>query len=138
MKHISILSTILFLTISGLHAEEAKPAAEAPKREGRGSWTPEDRLKRLTERLSLSQEQQDKVKAIFAKNADAFKAIASKGRDAMTEEDRTKLRDLLKAQSTEIEAILNDEQKPKFKEMIQRRRGDGDKKGEDKKPKDSN
>lgn len=136
MKQASILSTILLLTISGIHAEEAKPASDPPKKEGRGSWSSEDRLKRLNERLSLTQEQQDKVKAIFARDADAFKAILSKGRDAMTDEDRTKLRDLLKAQTTEIETLLTEEQKPKYKEMIERRRGGG-KKGEEKKPEGS-
>ena len=90
---------------------------------GRGFGTPEERLKRLTEALTLTQEQQDKVKAIFAKNEETFKAAREKGRN-MTEEERTKFGEAMRAQNEEIQALLTPEQKEKYKDMAQRRGGD--------------
>ena len=124
MKITSLLSAVLLLSVTGLRADE-KPAADPPKnpegRPGRGpggrQFSSEDRLKFLTEKLGLTEEQQGKIKAIFAKNEEAFKAAMSKGRENMTEEDRTKMRDLMKAQNDEITAVLTDEQKTKYKEL---------------------
>ena len=63
-----------------IFAEDAAPAEKPPgsAQPGgrRGSLgTPEERIKMMTEQLGLSQEQQEKIKAIFAKNADALKLI---------------------------------------------------------------
>ena len=72
----------------------------------------------MTEKLGLTQEQQDKIKAIIVKNADAFKALMAKGRENLTEEDKTKLRELMKTQSEETAAVLTDEQKAKINAII--------------------
>jgi Spy/CpxP family protein refolding chaperone len=93
---------------------------------GRGFGTPEERLKRLTEALTLTQEQQDKVKAIYAKNEETFKAAREKGRN-MTEEERTKFGEAMRAQNEEIQALLTPEQKEKYKNLRPQggRRGEG-------------
>jgi Spy/CpxP family protein refolding chaperone len=72
-----------------------KPAGDRPAGQGRRQLDPEARLKTMTEKLSLTQEQQDKIKAIWAKNADEMKALREKGRDNVTEADRTKMRENL-------------------------------------------
>jgi Spy/CpxP family protein refolding chaperone len=104
-------------------ASSATPAPGTPRAGGR--FTPEERLQRLTEALNLTQEQQDKIKAIMEKSAPQFRELISKGRDNLTDEDKTKIRELLKTQTEEINAVLTQEQKDKFKEMMERRRNGG-------------
>ena len=82
------LLTFLVLTTTGLialptalRAEESKPSAgsadakpgRAAGAEGRPMLDPAARLKMMTEKLSLTPEQQEKVKAIYAKTGDIFK-----------------------------------------------------------------
>ena len=76
----------------------------------------------MTEELNLTQEQQDKIKAIAEKNAPQFKEIIAKGRDNLTAEDKTKLRELGKTQTEEIATILTPEQKEKYKAAVEKRR----------------
>ena len=68
----------------------------------------------MTAQLGLSQEQQDKIKAIFAKNADALKLIREKGYQNLTDEEKTKLREGMKTQQEEGAAILTPDQKAKL------------------------
>jgi Spy/CpxP family protein refolding chaperone len=138
-KHILTVTAAALLAIPTFSFAEDKPAGDKPagdkpagERGGRGGarMTPEERLKTMTEKLSLTQEQQDKIKAIYAKNADAMKAAREKGFQNMSEEERTKMRDTMKAQNDEIIAVLTPEQQEKYKAMAPQRRGprpDGDK-----------
>jgi Spy/CpxP family protein refolding chaperone len=71
----------------------------------------------MTEKLGLNEEQQGKIKAIYEKNEPKLKELQAKGRQNLTEEDRTKLRELMKAQNEEVVAVLTPEQKEKFKAM---------------------
>jgi Spy/CpxP family protein refolding chaperone len=123
MKHITLILSIAataLLTLPTLSiAADEKPAGQ------RQRMSPEERLKKMTEQLGLSQDQQDKIKAIFEKNAPALKEIFSKGRENLTEEDKTKMRDLLKAQAEDISAVLTPEQKEKWKVEMEKRRGGG-------------
>ena len=114
-----------------------KPAGERRGPGGEGRFgTPEERLKKMTEHLGLTQEQQEKIKAIFAKTADELKALRDKGRENLTEEDKTKFRDAMKAQFEEIGNVLTPEQKEKMKKAREehggRRGGPGGKPGEGK------
>jgi Spy/CpxP family protein refolding chaperone len=127
-------------------AEAPKPAGDKPagdKPEGRRPGgaggerrAPGDRLKEMTEKLNLTQEQQDKVKAIQEKYGPQLREIFAKGRENVTEADRAKAGDLMKAQREEIAAILTPEQKEKMKELSpEGRRPGGDRKpGEGRKP----
>lgn len=138
IKSIAIAALALCSTTQFTNAQdEKKPEGRPPGGERRGFGSPEDRLKMMTERLGLTQEQQDKIKAIYAKDADAMKALREKGRENLTEEDKTKMRDMFKAQTEAVQAVLTDEQKTKMKEAFQRRGPGGpggDRKPEDKKP----
>ena len=118
-----------------------KPAGERPGGPGGGRGgrmaNPEERLKFLTEKLSLTQEQQDKIKAIYAKNAESNKALREKGFQNLTEEERTKFREAMQAQTEEVNAVLTPEQKEKMKELAPRRgegRGGQGRPGGDAKP----
>jgi Spy/CpxP family protein refolding chaperone len=112
-----------------------KPAGERPDRPrgGGGRFSPEEAVKRMTEQLSLTPEQVEKVKAIYAKNGEAMKALRDKGRDNLTEEDRTKMREMFRAQQEEVVALLTPEQKKKYEEArAQRGGGEGRRPGGDK------
>ena len=79
----------------------------------------------MTEELNLTQEQQDKIKAIMEKYAPQFRELISKGRDNLTDDDKKKIGELIKSQTEDITAVLTPEQKEKFKEMMERRRNGG-------------
>ena len=123
-----VAAAALFTLPSTSFAQD-KPAGDAPARTagaGRGArMTPEARLKQMTETLGLTQEQQDKIKAIFEKNAPAMKELRDKGFSNLTEEDKTKMRDLMKKQGEEIDAVLTPEQKEKQKAEMEKRRAAG-------------
>ena len=126
---LSIAATaLLTLPTLSLAADEKKPEGKRPGGAG-GRMNPEERLKKMTESLGLSQEQQDKVKAIQEKNAPAMKELMAKGRENLTEEDKTKMKELMKTQTEEISAILTPEQKEKFKADMEKRRGEGGRPG---------
>ena len=141
MKSIALAATALLFTTQFTQAEDKPEGGRPPGGPGGGRYgSPEDRLKMMTERLGLNQEQQDKIKAIMGKNADTMKALREKGRENLTEEDKTKMREMMKTQMEEINAVLTEEQKTKMKEAFQRRGGpggdrkpEGDKKPEEKK-----
>ena len=83
--------------------------------------TPEERAKRLTERLSLTEDQTKKVQEIF-KNADkerSEKMESVRGdRDAMREQ----MTAIMANTDKQIEKILTDEQKKKYEELKKERR----------------
>ena len=123
---LSIAATaLLTLPTLSLAADEKKPERKRPEGAGGARFSPEERLKHMTETLGLTQEQQEKVKAIQAKNAPAMKELFAKGRENLSDEDKTKMRELMKTQMEEIAAILTPEQKEKQKAEMEKRRGEG-------------
>lgn len=113
-------------TLPATASAQDKPAGDPPARPARPArLSPEERMKQMTETLGLTQEQQDKIKAIYEKNAPAMKALMDKGFQNLTEEDRTKMRELMKTQTDEVNAVLTDEQKAKMKAEMEKRRGQG-------------
>lgn len=113
---LSLAALALFAFPSATFAQD-KPAGEHPQRpEGARHMDPEARLKSMTEKLGLSADQQAKIKAIFEKNAPKFKEFMDKGRENLSDADKTAMRDLRKAQIEEINAVLTPEQQTKMKE----------------------
>jgi periplasmic protein CpxP/Spy len=141
-QHILTVTAAALLSIPTFSVAQDKPAGDKPageRPEGgrRAAFNPEERLKNMTEKLSLTQEQQDKIKAIFAKSADANKALREKGFQNLSEEERKQMNEARKAQQEEIVALLTPEQKEKYKEMATqgRRRGEGGARPDADKPK---
>jgi len=148
---------VLSLTVAGLcavpsllRAEEAVPpkppgSTEAPKPHGerpagkhegrreRGPGGPGDRLKMMTEKLDLTPDQQEKIKAIQEKNGAELKELMAKGRENLSEAEKTKARELMKSQMEEIRGVLTPAQQEKMKEMRHGGPG-GDRKPGDRKP----
>ena len=128
MKKLILSLTIAACAALTVQAQDDKPkapegGARPEGREGRrggGQFSPEERIKRLTEALTLTQEQQDKIKKIWEEGRSQFEGL----RDLPQEERREKMREAMKAQNDKIAEVLNTEQKEKYKEMMARR-GDG-------------
>ena len=129
MKHLTLtlgVAAAALFTIPATTSAQDKPAGTPPARtegagRGAGRMSPEDRLKRMTETLGLTQEQQDKIKAIYEKDAPAIKELMTKGFQNLTDEEKTKMRELMKAQTDAVNAVLTQEQKDKMKADMEKR-----------------
>jgi len=133
MKHITLTLSIAataLLTLPTLSlAADEKPAAGQRQR-----MTPEERLKKMTETLGLSQEQQDKIKAIFEGGREEM----AKLKDTPEDQRRAKFGEFMKAQNEKVLAVLNPEQQEKYKAAIaERMKNAGGRAGGDKKPADA-
>ncbi len=100
-------------------AESTTPPPAPPPQHGPGEhgghFDPERRLARLTTDLSLTADQQTKLRAIFTAEAAEMKKLDE---TALTgEQRRTKMRELHKANRESIAALLTPEQKQKFAAM---------------------
>jgi Spy/CpxP family protein refolding chaperone len=112
-----LAAAALFTLPSTTFAQDSKPAGERPQRpEGSFRMDPEARLKFMTETFGLTADQQAKIKEIIEKNIPKFKELMDKGWANLTEADMTAMRDSMKAQAEEINAVLTPEQQAKMKE----------------------
>jgi len=121
MKKLILSLTVAACAALTVQAQDEKPKAPGgPARpEGRQAnrqFNPEERLKRLTEALTLTQDQQDKIKKIFDDGRQQFEGL----RDVPQEQRREKMREAMKAQNDKIAEVLTPEQKEKYKEMMAR------------------
>ena len=114
----------------------ASQAQDRPAREGKaGGGNPADRIKQLTEQLSLTDAQQTKVKAILTEQGAARKALA--GDTALSDQDRrAKGMELMRSTNAKIRAVLTPEQQTKFDKLSAGGPGGGKGKGGGKKKKD--
>jgi len=125
---LSIASTAL-LTLPTLSlAADEKPAGQRPG--GGQRMSPEERLKRMTEQLSLTQDQQDKIKAIFESGREEM----AKLKDTPEDQRREKFREFMRGQNEKVLAVLTPEQQEKYKAAIAERmkQAGGGKPGENK------
>jgi Spy/CpxP family protein refolding chaperone len=80
-----------------------------------------DQVKDLTEKLTLTEDQQAKVKTILEDTRDQMQKLRSD--ESMSQEDKmAKGRALREASSGKIREVLTDDQKKKFDQMEQERR----------------
>jgi Spy/CpxP family protein refolding chaperone len=141
MKKLILTLSLAALVAAPLtvRAEDQKPERKGPNGQGGsgGRFSPEERLKRMTDLLGLNQEQQDKIKKIMEDARPQFEAL----KDTPQEERRNKARELFQAQQDKINEVLTPEQKEKWKAEMEkrmkegaaRRGGDGAAKPEEKK-----
>ena len=130
----SKLSLIAAMAIGGLVAcstlVTAQDASNAPeKKEGKRGMSPEQQLERYTERLSLTDEQKPKVKAVLEDSAKKRREIMkdnAQDRQAM----REKMQPVMEAQNKKMKEILTADQFTKYQEMIDRAKKGGKKKAE--------
>jgi len=97
------------------------PAGGGGPRGGAGRMNPEERLKNMKETLGLNDDQVTKIKAIF--EADAPKLKSLRDDTALSQEDRrAKLREIIEAQTKQINDVLTPDQQTKWKEEMEKRR----------------
>ena len=121
MKKLALALSLAVVISAPAFAEDQKPAGAEGERGKRFNASPEERANHLKTELGLTDEQTAKVKAVYEKNQEKFKALRED--KAGSEEDRrSKFRELMKATVEEISPILTPEQKTKFQEQMQRRR----------------
>jgi Spy/CpxP family protein refolding chaperone len=95
------LGAVLCVTFSLAHAEEGKPKRGPEGGPGAAVPSPAARLRMMSEKLNLSEEQQVKIREIFMKDRTAKKELLSKGCENLSEDEKIKLRDLMKASGRE-------------------------------------
>jgi len=117
----------LFLFLCGLGAFALQSPQGGPPPQGgqgpggRGPMSPADQVKDLTEKLSLTEDQQGKIKTIMEDTRDQMQKLRAD--DSMSQEDKmAKGRALREASNGKIRDLLTDEQKKKFDQLEQERR----------------
>ena len=105
----------------------AQDATNAPARKGgKGRFTPEQQLERMTTQLSLTDEQKPKVKAVLEDSAKKRKEIMS-DTSLDRQQIREKMQPVMEEQNKKMKAILTDDQYTKYQEMNQRGKKGGKK-----------
>ena len=131
MKKLFIICGLLFSVITFAQAQGGK----------RMMGTPEERAARmttqLTEKLSLTADQQTRVKAIFLdQSTQMSKAREEAGDDRKAM--RTKMMTMMQENNDKINALLNDDQKKTFAAYQEERKANMRNRGGDHKPADNN
>ncbi len=103
MKNVLFLSLSFIILIAAANAQ--------PR------YTPNDRLERLKERLSLTKEQSKKVEKILVKADEEMKKL----RDSKNP-DRAAFREIMDGSNKEIQKVLTEKQKLEFNKMLEERR----------------
>jgi protein CpxP len=91
----------------------------APPAHGRGEHMQERHLEMMTKHLNLTPDQVAQVKAIDQDGMTQMKALHEDTTTAAADK-HAKMKAIHEAQTAKIRAILTDEQKPKFDQMIAR------------------
>jgi periplasmic protein CpxP/Spy len=120
MKKLSLMAA---MALGGLVAfsmlATAQEAGKESKKGGKGGFSVEQRLDRMSSQLSLTDEQKPKVKAVLEETAKKMKDVAP-------DERREKGRKIREEEMKKFKDILTPEQFTKYEQMSQR--GGGEKK----------
>jgi len=103
------------------HALQTAPAAQGHGAMGgspMGPMTPEARLKMLTEKLNLSEDQQAKLKPILEDQSKQMKAVHDNASLAPADK-QAKMKELHDSSVEKINAVLTPDQQAKWKQMRQ-------------------
>jgi Spy/CpxP family protein refolding chaperone len=124
---LAIASVVLALGSIGICAFAGQQ--QGGPRGGRGGGGPERQLQMLTERLSLTADQQTGVKAVLVQQSEQMKALRQKSQDegaadsADARQARMKQMQQIRDESdTKISALLDDTQKRTFADMLAKRK----------------
>jgi Spy/CpxP family protein refolding chaperone len=123
MKHIkNIVLLALALLASAALAQQGPPkGGDQPQGQRRGMPSVDDQLKNLTDRLSLTADQQTKIKPILEDQSQQMQALMKD--DSLSQDDRrAKGRSIRESTNTKIRDVLTDDQKKKYDEWQQEMR----------------
>jgi periplasmic protein CpxP/Spy len=114
----SLLAFTAFAQQSNPPAQSGGDQSQGPRR---GMASVDDQLKMMSERLSLTADQQAKIKPILEDRSQQIQALMKD--DTLSQDDRrTKARGIQEASASKIRDVLTDDQKKKFDEMQQEMR----------------
>ncbi|MFZ0864524.1 MAG: hypothetical protein ABR881_30145 [Candidatus Sulfotelmatobacter sp.] len=99
-------------------ALQAAPAAQEHGAMGGPAMTPESRLKMLTEKLNLTEDQQAKLKPVLEDESKQMKALHDDTSLAPADK-RAKMKELHESSTEKINAVLTPDQQAKWKQMKQ-------------------
>lgn len=128
MKQIkSILLIAVCLLAVAAFAQQSNPPAQPPtggdqpQGQRRGPMSVDDQLKSLTDRLTLTADQQAKIKPILEDRSTQMQALMKD--DSLSQDDRrAKARSIQEATTGKIRDVLTDDQKKKYDDMQQEMR----------------
>ena len=110
------------LAQSGMAGSGAQDQAQGPPpgggMGGRRGGNPEQRLQMMQTELNLTPDQAAKVKSILEDSGKQMMAVRDAG--GTPEENRPKMMAIRQTESTQIKAVLTEDQKPKFDAMVAR------------------
>ncbi len=111
----------LFVVGQTSHALQTAPATQehgAMSGHAMGAMTPESRLKMLTEKLDLTEDQQAKLKPILEDESTQMKTLHD-DTSLAPEDKRAKMKELHGSSTEKINAVLTPDQQSKWKQMKQ-------------------
>ena len=100
------------------HALQTAPAAQDHSAMSGHAMTPESRLKMLTEKLDLTEDQQAKLKPILEDQSTQMKTLHD-DTSLAPEDKRAKMKELHESSTEKINAVLTPDQQSKWKQMKQ-------------------
>ena len=104
-----------------IHALQTAPAAQdhgAMGGHAMGGMTPESRLKMLTEKLDLTDDQQAKLKPILEDESTQMKTL-HEDTSLAPDDKKAKMKELHESSTEKINAVLTPDQQSKWKQMKQ-------------------
>ena len=123
MKKVILAALLMVMTI-GANAQDDNTRRQRPQMDRKQMV--EFRMERMTKELSLTTEQQAKIKEILTEeSANMPEGGQMRQGERPSREAMEQMRAKREETNNKIEQLLNDEQKAKFKEMNSRRGGPG-------------
>jgi len=124
-KSVQLLAAVLFIGICAFAQDSTQPApptSPAPqRRQMRGDRT-EQRLKRMTKRLTLTDDQQEKLRPILQDEQKQMQAVDD-DTTLTPQQKHRKLKEIHRSSRSQMDSILTDDQKKLL--GSERPRGDG-------------
>jgi periplasmic protein CpxP/Spy len=114
----TMLIPVLLLVAAGLSAQDSSSSAQpstptAPQRRHVQGDRAEHRLMRLTKRLSLTDDQKEKLRPILQDEEKQMKAV-DEDTSLTPQQKHRKMRDIHRASRSQMDSILTEEQKQKL------------------------
>jgi hypothetical protein len=121
MKHLRTIVLLAAGTLAlGVLTQQLAPAQAGGQGQkmGRGMPSVDDQLASLTSKLSLSADQQGKIKPILQDQQDQMQSLM-KDQSLSPEDRKSKARDVHQATVAKVNDVLNDDQKKKYQALQQ-------------------
>jgi HlyD family secretion protein len=104
---------------SGVGTDRSEGAVAAGRPVGRGPQQAENRIRQLTESLQLDEDQQEQLKAMFARARDQIIALRQQG--ATPEEIRAEIQSIRARNRGPLVQMLTPEQRVKYRQLVEGR-----------------